>query len=128
MITAQMNKAISKGVLQTYKQTITQKLPGTIGMVDLLQSSDITSIFYKLNDESTESALSMGFSLKQIVTIPSKLLSDYKYQFDAYNIPLDIQNQIVYLLRNDILNLSYKDLTTGHFIPIIYQISAFTAS
>ena len=77
-ITTPMSKGISNGLLLDYKETIVNRLSVTKEMVDSLENSDIICLFYKLNDESTQAALTMGFSLKQIATIPSNQLSEYK--------------------------------------------------
>ena len=120
MITAPMNNAISNGLLNIYKETIVNRLSVTEEMVDSLENSDIICLFYKLNDESTQAALTMGFSLKQIATIPSDQLSEYKTQFDAYDIPVDIQNQIDNLSETDgELNLESRRLTTGQLCKIL---------
>ena len=93
-------------------------------MVDTLENSDIIHLFHKLNDESIQAALTMGFSLKQFMTIPSAQLSDYKKQFDAYDIPDDIQNQIDHLSEsNGQLDLNYKDLTTGQLCKILNRLT-----
>ena len=62
----------------------------------------------------------MGFSLKQIATIPSDKLSEYLAQFYAYNIPPNIQNQIDNLTRtNGKLRLDRQELTTGQLCKIL---------
>ena len=62
----------------------------------------------------------MGFSLKQIATIPSDQLSESKTQFDNYDIPNDIQNQIDNLSEtNGRLNLYNYRLTTGQLCKIL---------
>ena len=129
-----INKGFSESLLHIYKDTIIKRLhkkyPETITkeMVDSLENSDIIFIFHKLNkfmetDHPTElvsSALTMGFSLKQIMSIPIDQLSWYKAQFDAYNIPADIQNQIDNLSEtNGKLNLENKRLTTGQLCKIL---------
>ena len=120
MITTPMSKGISNGLLHIYKETIVNRLPVTKEMVDSLENSDIIRLFHKLNDESIQDALTMGFSLKQIATIPSDQLSDYKARFNAYVIPVDIQNQIANLSEtNGQLKLYYKELTTGQLCKIL---------
>ena len=115
-----INKELSEPLLKIYKKTIVKRLPVTKEMVDDLKNSDIIRIFHKLNYESTEDALTMGFSLKQIATIPSNQLSEYKDQFDSYNIPVNIQNQINNLSEiNGRLNLAYRKLTTGQLCKIL---------
>ena len=122
--TALMKQDISKDLLHIYKETIVNKLNVTKEMVDRLENSNITKIFHMLNDESTESALTMGFSLKQIATIPSNQLSEYRAQFDAYSIPLYIQNQIDNLSEtNGQLNLENKGLKTGELCKILNSLT-----
>ena len=80
-----------------------------------------------LNDESIKiRALTMGFSLKQIATILSDQLSEYKTQFDNYDIPNDIQNQIDNLSEtNGRLNLyNGRLLTTGQLCKILNALTA----
>ena len=120
MITTPMSKGISNGLLHIYKETIIKRLHVKKEIVDSLERSDIIRKFYKLNDESIQDALTMGFSLKQIATIPSDQLSDYKARFNAYVIPVDIQNQIANLSEtNGQLNLESKRLTTGQLCKIL---------
>ena len=116
-----VNKGLSESLLKSYKETIVNRLHVTKEMVDALENSDIIRLFHKLNDESTQpSALTMGFSLKQIATIPSDQLSEYKTQFDAYDIPVDIQDQIDNLSEtNGRLNLEEQGLTTGQLCKIL---------
>ena len=120
MILDPMNKAISKHLLQIYTETIVNRLHIREEMVGALENSDIIRLFHKLNNESTQAALTMGFSLKQIATIPSDQLSEYKTQFDAYDIPVDIQNQIANLSEtNGRLNLNGEELRTGQLCKIL---------
>ena len=128
MITTPMSKGISNGLLLDYKETIVNRLSVTKEMVDSLERSDIIFIFHKLNkfmetDPPTalvSSALTMGFSLKQIMSIPSDQLSDYKAQFNAYVIPVNIQNQIDNLSEiNGRLNLNGQELRTGQLCKIL---------
>ncbi|MEC7981269.1 MAG: leucine-rich repeat domain-containing protein [Candidatus Neomarinimicrobiota bacterium] len=123
-----INKGFSESLLKSYKETIVKRLDVKKEMVDALERSDIIFLFNKLNkfmetDHPTalvSSALTMGFSLKQIMSIPSDQLSEYKAQFDAYVIPADIQNQIDNLSEtNDRLNLYDKELTTGQLCKIL---------
>ena len=115
-----INKAISTDLLRIYKETITKRLDVTEEIVNALKNSEIIDLFNKLNDESTKAALTMGFSLKQIATIPSDQMSEYKTQFDAYDIPDYIQNQIDNLSENNgRLNLYDKRLTTGQLCKIL---------
>ena len=120
-----INKAISTDLLHIYKETITKRLDVTEEIVNELKNSEIIDLFNKLNDESTKSALTMGFSLKQIATIPSDQLSEYKTQFDNYDIPNDIQNQIDNLSEtNGRLNLERSELTTGQLCKILNALTA----
>ena len=115
-----INKGLSESLLKSYKETIVKRLNVKKEMVDALENSDIIRLFHKLNDESTQAALTMGFSLKQIATIPSDQLSEYKTQFDAYDIPVDIQDQIDNLSEtNGRLNLEEQGLTTGQLCKIL---------
>ena len=115
-----VNKVLSESLLKSYKKIIVKRLHVREEMVDDLKNSEIIRIFHKLNDKSTQAALTMGFSLKQIATIPSDQLSEYKTQFDAYDIPVDIQNQIDNLSEtNGRLNLEEQELTTGQLCKIL---------
>ena len=123
MILDPMNKAISNGLLDIYKETIVKRLHVTKEIVNTLESSDIIRLFYKLNKlnhELTAFAIDIGFSLKQIATIPFDQLSEYEAQFNAYVIPVDIQNQIANLSEtNGLLNLNGQGLTTGQLCKIL---------
>ena len=119
MIKAPITKDISEGLLKSYKETILKRL-NVEEIVGELKNSDITRLFHKLNDESTQAALTMGFSLKQIATVPSNQLSEYKNQFNDYDISTYIQNQIANLsATNGRLNLNGKGLTTGQLCKIL---------
>jgi len=125
IIEAPINKTITTELLHIYKETITKRLDVTKEIVNSLENSDIIDIFNKLNDESTKAALTMGFSLKQIATIPGDQLSEYKIQFDNYDIPPDIQNQITNLSEtNGVLDLGPGRLTTGQLCKILNALTA----
>ena len=122
------DRTVSKDLVQIYKETIIKKLKVDKETVDKSSSSDLIFIFHKLNKfmetnhptELVSSALTMGFSLKQIMSIPGDQLSEYNDQFDAYNIPVDIQNKIANLSEtNGRLNLNGQELRTGQLCKIL---------
>tara|TARA_E500000178_G_C16848539_1_gene674057 strand:- start:432 stop:905 length:474 start_codon:yes stop_codon:yes gene_type:complete len=89
-----INKEFSKSLLKIYKETIVKRLHVKTEIVDALKNSDVVHIFQKLNElnpKLTATAIDMGFSLKQIATIPFDQLSEYITQYDDYVIPYDIQ-------------------------------------
>ncbi len=114
-----INKKFSESLLKIYKETIVKRLDVEPEIVDALKNSDVVHIFQKLNDESIKAAKTMGFSLKQIATIPVDQLSKYKTQFDDYGIPKDIQIQINNLSVNGELKLHSRNLTTGQLCKIL---------
>ena len=119
-----LRSEISAPLLGIYKETIVKKLNVDKEIVDALKNSDIARIFQKLHKKSTKAALSMGFSLKQIATIPSDQLFEYKTQFDNYVIPADIQNRLQNLSeRNGSLNLDHQNLTTGQLCKILNELT-----
>ncbi|MEC8678819.1 MAG: leucine-rich repeat domain-containing protein, partial [Candidatus Margulisiibacteriota bacterium] len=121
-----VTKGFSESLLQIYTETIVKRLHVTKEMVDALGNSDITHLFHKLNKlnhELTAFAIDIGFSLKQIATIPFDQLSEYEAQFNDYYIPPDIQNQIANLLETNELNISGRELTTGQLCKILNELT-----
>ena len=119
-----LRSEISAPLLGIYKETIVKKLNVDKEIVDALKNSDIARIFHKLHKKSTKAALSMGFSLKQIATIPSDQLSEYQTQFDAYVIPDHIQAEINNLSENNSdIGLEFENLTTGQLCKILNELT-----
>ena len=64
-------------------------------------------------------ALFMGFSPEQIKDMSDDEISNLDEQFRTYVIPSDIQNQIDDLPKTGLLEIRYKQLTTGQLCKIL---------